>query len=59
MYTTTVANTNFIITTETIFLAVFGYFLLKEKINLITLVSIIIGMSGVLIILGKFSIYSI
>ena len=26
MYTTTVANTNFIITTETIFLAVFGYF---------------------------------
>ena len=53
MYTTTVANTNFIITTETIFLAVFGYFLLKEKINLITLVSIIIGMSGVLLILGS------
>ena len=53
MYTTTVANTNFIITTETIFLAVFGYFLLKEKINLITLVSIILGMSGVLIILGS------
>ena len=53
MYTTTVANTNFIITTETIFLAAFGYFLLKEKINLITLVSIIIGMSGVLLILGS------
>ena len=53
MYTTTVANTNFIITTETIFLAVFGYFLLKEKINLITFVSIILGMSGVLIILGS------
>ena len=53
MYTTTVANTNFIITTETIFLAVFGYFLLKEKINLITLVSIILGMSGVLLILGS------
>jgi len=34
MYNTTIANTNFIITTETIFLAVFGYFLLKEKINL-------------------------
>jgi len=33
MYNTTVANTNFIITTETIFLAVFGYFFLKEKIN--------------------------
>jgi len=53
MYTTTVANTNFIITTETIFLAIFGYFLLKEKINLKTLVSIILGMSGVLIILGS------
>ena len=53
MYTTTVANTNFIITTETIFLAVFGYFALKEKINLITLISIILGMSGVLIILGS------
>ena len=53
MYTTTVANTNFIITTETIFLAAFGYFLLKEKINLITLISIILGMSGVLIILGS------
>ena len=52
MYTTTVANTNFIITTETIFLAVFGYFFLKEKINLITFISIILGMSGVLIILG-------
>jgi len=53
MYTTTVANTNFIITTETIFLAAFGYFLLKEKINLITFISIILGMSGVLIILGS------
>ena len=53
MYTTTVANTNFIITTETIFLAVFGYFFLKEKINLITFISIILGMSGVLIILGS------
>ena len=31
MYTTTVANTNFIITTETIFLAVFGYFFFKRK----------------------------
>ena len=53
MYNTTVANTNFIITTETIFLAVFGYFFLKEKINLITFISIILGMSGVLIILGS------
>ena len=53
MYNTTIANTNFIITTETIFLAVFGYFFLKEKINLITFISIILGMSGVLIILGN------
>ena len=53
MYTTTVANTNFIITTETIFLAILGYFFLKEKINLITLISIILGMSGVLLILGS------
>ena len=53
MYTTTVANTNFLITTQTIFLAVFGYFFLKEKIKLITFISIILGMSGVLIILGS------
>ena len=44
MYTTTVANTNFIITTQTIFLALLGYFFLKEKINTITLISIILGM---------------
>ena len=31
MYKTTVANTNFIITTETIFLALFGYFFFKRK----------------------------
>ena len=53
MYTTTVANTNFIITTEAIFLAVIGYFFLKEKISSITLISIILGMSGVLLILGS------
>ncbi len=53
MYTTTVANTNFIITTETIFLAFLGYFFLKEKINSITLISITLGMSGVLLILGS------
>ncbi len=53
MYTTTVANTNFIITTETIFLALLGYFFLKEKISSITLISIILGMSGVLLILGN------
>ena len=44
MYYTTVANTLFIITTETIFLAFFGYIFLKEKINLITFISILLGM---------------
>ena len=53
MYHTTVANTLFIITTETIFLAFFGYIFLKEKINLITFISILLGMSGVLLIVGS------
>ena len=53
MYYTTVANTLFIITTETIFLAFFGYIFLKEKINLVTFVSILLGMSGVLLIVGS------
>ena len=52
MYYTTVANTLFIISTETIFLAVFGYIFLREKISLATLISIILGMSGVLLIIG-------
>ena len=33
MYNTTVANANFIIQTQTIFLAIFGYIFLKEKIS--------------------------
>ena len=53
MYTTTVANTNFIITTETIFLAAMGYFFLREKIDVVTLIAIILGMSGVFLILGS------
>ena len=53
MYYTTVANTLFIITTETIFLAFFGYIFLKEKINLITFIAILMGMSGVLLIVGS------
>ena len=53
MYYTTIANTLFIITTETIFLAFFGYIFLKEKINLITFISILLGMSGVLLIIGS------
>ena len=53
MYSTTVANTNFIISLQILFLAVFGYFFLKEKISPITLFSIILAMVGVLIMVGN------
>ncbi len=52
MYNTTVANTNFIIQTQTIFLAILGYIFLKEKISQITLVSIILAISGLILMLG-------
>jgi len=53
MYNTTVANTNFIISLQILFLAIFGYFFLKEKINTITLISIVLAMTGVLIMVGN------
>ena len=53
MYNTTVANANFIIQTQTIFLAIFGYFFLKEKISTITLASIILAISGILLLVGS------
>ena len=53
MYNTTVANTNFIIQTQVIFLALFGYIFLKEKVTSVTLASIILAISGVLLILGS------
>ncbi len=53
MYNTTVANTNFIIQTQTIFLAIFGYFFLNEKISIITLLSIILAISGLILMLGN------
>ena len=53
MYNTTVANTNFIIQTQTIFLAIFGYFFLKEKISKITLTSIILAISGIILMVGN------
>ena len=53
MYNTTVANTNFIIQTQTIFLAIFGYFFLKEKISKITLASIILAISGIILMVGS------
>jgi len=52
MYNTTVANTNFIIQTQTIFLALFGYLFLKEKISKLTLVSIILAISGIILMIG-------
>ena len=53
MYNTTVANTNFIISTQILFLAVFGYLFLKERISLITLLSIFLAITGVLLMLGN------
>ena len=53
MYNTTVANTNFIIQTQTIFLAIFGYFFLKEKISKTTLISIILAISGIILMVGN------
>ena len=53
MYNTTVANANFIIQTQTIFLAIFGYFFLKEKISVITLTSIILAISGIFLMVGN------
>ena len=53
MYNTTVANTNFIISLQILFLAIFGYIFLKEKINITTLTSIILAMTGVLVMVGN------
>ena len=53
MYSTTVANTNFIISLQILFLAIFGYFFLKEKISLVTLLSITLAVIGVFIMVGN------
>jgi len=53
MYNTTVANTNFIISLQILFLAIFGYFFLKEKISAITLISIVLAISGVFLMVGN------
>ena len=52
MYSTTVANANFIIQTQTIFLAIFGYIFLKEKISKLTLTSIFLAICGITLMLG-------
>ena len=53
MYNTTVANTNFIISLQILFLAIFGYFFLKEKISAITLTSIVLAITGVFLMVGN------
>ena len=53
MYNTSVANTNFIISLQILFLAVFGYLFLKEKISILTLISIILATIGVLLMVGN------
>jgi drug/metabolite transporter (DMT)-like permease len=53
MYNTTVANTNFIISTQILFLAIFGYLFLKEKISPLTLASIFLAITGVLLMVGN------
>ena len=53
MYNTTVANTNFIIQTQTIFLAIFGYLFLKEKISKLTLSSIVLAFAGIILMVGS------
>ncbi len=52
MLNTTVANVLFIISTQTIFLALFGFFYLKEKVSLIGFFSIVLAMSGIGVMIG-------
>ena len=52
MTKTTVANVVFIISTQTMFLAIFGYFYLKEKVSLRGTISIILAMLGITIMVG-------
>ena len=52
MNNTTVANVVFIISTQTMFLAIFGFFYLREKVSLIGKSSIFLAMGGILIMVG-------
>jgi len=52
MTITSVANVVFIISTQTMFLAIFGYFYLKERVSLISFLSIVLAMSGIIIMVG-------
>ena len=52
MSNTSVANVVFIISTQTMFLAIFGYFYLKEKVSLVSFISIVLAMSGIVVMVG-------
>jgi DME family drug/metabolite transporter len=52
MSETSVANVLFIISTQTIWLALFGYLFLKEKISYKTFLSIVLAMIGVAVMIG-------
>ena len=52
MMNTSVANVVFIISTQTMFLALFGYFYLREKVSIIGLLSIILAMMGITVMIG-------
>ena len=52
MMNTSVANVVFIISTQTMFLAIFGFFYLKEKVSLIGFISIVLAMSGITVMIG-------
>ena len=52
MINTSVANVVFIISTQTMFLAVLGFFYLKEKVSLISFISIVLAMAGITVMVG-------
>ncbi len=52
MMNTSVANVVFTISTQTMFLAIMGYFYLKEKVSLIGFSSIVLAMSGISVMVG-------
>ncbi len=52
MINTTVANVVFIISTQTMFLALFGFIYLREKVSILGILSIILAMSGILLMIG-------
>ena len=52
MTETTIANVVFIISSQTLFLAIFGFFFLQEKISLRSFIAIILAISGVVLMVG-------